>query len=54
MVLLAQIVAGMPSIGGDHSRIRTGRMWRWCSRTLPPRRLMLNQKALRSCRVLLC
>ena len=30
VVWLAQMVPAMPSILGDHSRIRTGRIWRWC------------------------
>jgi hypothetical protein len=34
---LAQMVAVMPSMAGDQSRFRTGRMWRWCRMTLPPR-----------------
>jgi hypothetical protein len=38
VVRLAQMVAAMPSISGDHSRIRTGRMWLWCRMTRPPRR----------------
>jgi hypothetical protein len=50
MVRLAQMVAVMPSIGGDHSRIRAGRMWRWCRITLPPLWFTLNQNALRPCR----
>ena len=29
VVWLAQMVALMPSIFGDHSRTRTGWMWRW-------------------------
>jgi hypothetical protein len=32
VVWLAQMVPAMPSILGDHSRIRTGRIWRWCTR----------------------
>jgi len=33
VVWLAQMVAAMPSIFGDQSRMTTGRMWPWCSRT---------------------
>jgi hypothetical protein len=45
VVWLAQMVAVMPSILGDQSRIRTGWMWRWCRMTLPPWRWSLNPQA---------
>src|SRR5260370_18309243 len=38
VVWLAQMVAAMPSILGDQSRIRIGRMWRWGRGAPPPRR----------------
>ncbi len=44
----------MPSILGDQSRIRTGRIWRWCRMAPPPRRVRANQSALRLCRSRLC
>ena len=50
MVWLAQMVAAMPSIFGDQSRIRTGRMWRWRKMEPPPRRVRANHSALRRCR----
>ena len=50
VVWLAQMVPAMPSILGDHSRIRTGRIWRWCRMAPPPRRVRANQSALRLCR----
>src|SRR5258705_12265572 len=37
VVWLAQMVPAMPSILGDHSRLRTGRIWRWCRKAPPPR-----------------
>ena len=36
--------------GRDHSRIRTGRIWRWCRMAPPPRRVRANHCALRRCR----
>jgi hypothetical protein len=54
VVWLAQMVRAMPSILGDHSRIRTGRMWRWCKMAPPPRRVRANHCALRWCRSRLC
>ena len=39
VVWLAQMVPAMPSILGDHSRIRTGRIWRRCKIAPPPRRV---------------
>ena len=50
VVWLAQMVAVMPSIFGDQTRIRTGRMWRWCKMEPPPRRVRANHSALRPCR----
>jgi hypothetical protein len=50
VVWLAQMVPAMPSILGDHSRIRTGRIWRWCRMAPPPRRVRANHCALRRCR----
>ena len=50
VVWLAQMVPAMPSILGDHSRIRTGRIWRWCRMAPPPRRVRANHCALRLCR----
>src|ERR1700694_427370 len=47
---LAQMVAAMPSILGDHSRIKTDRRWRWCRIAPPPRRVRANHCALRLCR----
>ena len=47
VVWLAQMVPAMPSILGDHSRIRTGRIWRWCRMAPPPRRVRANHCALR-------
>src|SRR5258705_10803207 len=37
VVWLAQMVPAMPSILGDHSRIRTGRIWRGGVVGAPPR-----------------
>lgn len=54
VVWLAQMVAAMSAILGDHWRIRTGRMWRWCKMAPPPRRVRANQNALRLCRSRLC
>jgi hypothetical protein len=54
VVWLAQMVAAMPSIFGDQSRTRTGRIWRWCNMAPPPRRVRANQSALRLCRCRLC
>ena len=50
VVWLAQMVPAMPSILGDRSRIRTGRIWRWCRMAPPPRRVRANHCALRLCR----
>ena len=50
VVWLAQMVPAMPSILGDQSRIRTGRIWRWCRMAPPPRRVRANHCALRLCR----
>jgi len=36
----------MPSISGDQSRIRTGRMWPWCKMTRPPRRWSWNHSRI--------
>jgi len=54
VVWLAQMVAAMPSIERDQSRIRTGRMWPWCRMTRPPRHYSWNHRVLRACRCRLC
>jgi hypothetical protein len=50
VVWLAQMLAAMPSIFGDHSRIKNDRIWRWCKMAPPLRLVWSNHSALRACR----